>query len=190
MMGFISAAYFLINLFFTIILFVLWMRLLLRYFRISVLHPVSQVIDTLTNPIVNPINQLIYGNTTPKQYEWVTLSYIVLVEIIKFICLSLIAYRALMPLPLLGLFVVADLIVQPCNLFFYLIIIRVIMSWVNPQWNHPVAGIINTLTNPLLRLGRKIIPNISGFDFSPFIIVIGLKIITLFISASMPLPML
>ncbi|HFD2358171.1 TPA: YggT family protein, partial [Legionella pneumophila] len=37
-----------------------------------------------------------------------------------------------------------------------------------------------------LRLGRIIVPDISGFDFSPFIIMVILKIITLFLSASLP----
>ena len=84
------------------------------------------------------------------------------------------------------LYVLADLIIQPCNLLFYAILIRVIMSYVNPKWQHPATDFLRIITEPLLILGRKIIPDISGFDFSPIIMMIILKIITLFIGASLP----
>lgn len=191
MAGFISVGYFLVNLFFSAILFLLWARLVMRYFRISALHPVSQAVNTFTNPLISPIDNLIFGKMTkPRRYDWVCLALIVLVEIIKFISITLVVYQKFLPPAYLLLFVVADLIVQPCNLLFYMILIRVIMSWVNPLWQHPVADILKVITNPILTFGRKIIPDISGFDFSPFIAMIILKIITLFISASMPLPIL
>ena len=72
-----------------------------------------------------------------------------------------------MPILFILLYVLADLIIQPCNLLFYAIIIRVIMSYANPGWQHPLADFLRLLTEPLLILGRKIIPDISGFDFSP-----------------------
>lgn len=68
----------------------------------------------------------------------------------------------------------------------FAILVRVIMSFVNPGWQGPIADFLRILTEPLLKLGRKFISNIAGFDFSPFIIMIVLKIITLFISASLP----
>ncbi|KTD61519.1 YggT family protein [Legionella spiritensis] len=191
MAGFISVGYFLTNLFFSVVLFLFWIRIFLRYFRISSLHPVSQAINTFTNPVIRPLEQLIYGkNAAPRRYDWVSLVLIIIIEFLKFACLSLVVYGAVMPASLLALFVAADLVVQPCNLMFYMILIRVIMSWINPAWQHPVAEVLAIVTRPLLILGRKIIPDISGFDFSPFIIMIILKVITLFLSASMPLPLL
>ncbi len=84
------------------------------------------------------------------------------------------------------LYLVADLIIQPCNILFYAILIRAIMSFVNPTWQHPLAYFLYQLTEPLLILGRRIIPNISGFDFSPLIIMVILKVITLFIESNLP----
>lgn len=188
MSGIFAVVYFLVTLFFSLALFVLWARIFLRYFKISSLQPVCQAVKTFTDPFVKPLENLISSKeTAPKQYDWSCFALIVIVEIIKFILLSFLLYKAMMPLSYLILFVLTDLIVQPCNLLFYLILIRVVMSWINPKWHDPMSDVINTITDPLLKLGRSIIPDISGFDFSPYIIMVILKVITLFMSASMPL---
>lgn len=187
MSGFTSVIHFLLTLFFNLAFFVLWIRLALRYFRVSALHPVSQVIYSLTNPVIQPIERLIYPEKSPvKRYDWICFALIVILELIKFTVLSLLIFKAMMPVTYLILFALVDLIIQPCNLLFYLILIRVIMSWVNPTWHHPVADIMRLITEPLLSLGRQLVPNISGFDFSPFIILIILEVVTLFLRASLP----
>lgn len=190
MAGFLSAGYFLVSLIFSLILFVLWIRIALRYFRVSALHPVGQAIFRLTSPLFSAIEKKYYANKRLPRYDWLTLVAIILVEFIKFLILGWLVYQTTLPLLYLLLFVVADLVVQPCNLLFYALLIRIVLSWLNPQWQlHPAADILKLITNPLLLLGRKIVPNISGFDFGPIIILAGLKVITLFISASMPLPL-
>ncbi|KTC77046.1 YggT family protein [Legionella brunensis] len=190
MSGLIAVTYFLVELFFNLILFVLWLRIALRYFRISALHPASQLIYRLTNPIVHPIERLIYSENTPlKQYDWVSFALIIVIEIIKYLIIGLIFHGLLLPVSYLLLFAFTDLIVQVCNLLFYLILIRVVMSWVNPTWQHPFLDIMKLITEPLLEIGRRIVPDISGFDFSPFIILVILKVITLFMEASLPFRM-
>lgn len=188
MSGFLTVGYFLTSLFFSLVLFLLWARIALRYFRVSVLHPVSHAINTFTDPVILPVERLFSSKKAiPRKYDLASFIVIIAVEFIKFIMLGLLLYSTILPLSYLLLFVLTDLIATPCNLLFYLILIRVIMSWVNPVWKHPVSDIINLITNPLLKWGRSIIPDISGFDFSPYIVMIILKVITLFMSASMPL---
>ncbi|KTC71756.1 YggT family protein [Legionella birminghamensis] len=197
MTGLLTAAYFLVSVIFTLILFLLWSRVILRYYRLSPLHPVNQSINALIGPVLGPIERMIQHETpgkprkAPSQYDWPGFALIIVIEIIKFICLGLLAYGRLLPVPYLLLFVLADLIVQPLNLLFFALLIRVIMSWVNPHWEqqNPAGYVINLMTNPLIRIGHKLIPNISGFDFAPYIVMIIIKVITLFISASMPLPL-
>ena len=191
MSGFIAVGYFLISLFFDVILFALWTRVALRYFRISSLNPLSRLIYTLTNPVVSPLYYLLrYRDSAKQKYDWPVLALIFLIEILKVVFLNLVLFQNLLPFVYILIYALADFIIQPCNFLFFAILIRVIMSYINPYWNHPVADFLKVLTQPLLILGRRIIPDISGFDFSPFIIMIILKIITLFISASLPIPLL
>ncbi|STX29658.1 Integral membrane protein YggT, involved in response to extracytoplasmic stress (osmotic shock) [Legionella beliardensis] len=189
MAGLIAVSYFLITIFFNLIIFVLWLRIIMRYYRVSPLHPMGQAIYRLTDRIVLPIEAMVYSNKRrPHRFDYISFSYIIIVEIIKFILLGLIAYRVVLPLIYLLLFVIGDLVIQLGDLLFYALLIRIILSWANPQWQaHPAAMIINLITDPLIRIGHRIVPNISGFDFAPFIVMIILKVITLFISASLPL---
>lgn len=187
MSGFTVVGFFLVSLFFNLIIFTLWLRIALRYLRISSLSPFSQLIHTLTNPVISPVNTLLKLRYESKnRYDWTAFAFLIVVELLKITMLSLLAFHTLMPLLWIVIYVLADLIVQPCDLLFYAILIRVLMSFVNPGWQHPLADFLRVLTEPLLILGRRIIPDISGFDFSPFIIMIILKVITLFISASLP----
>ncbi|WP_133126770.1 YggT family protein [Legionella nagasakiensis] len=187
MTGLANVGHFLFSLFFSLLTFFLWARIALRYLRVSALHPVSQAIFALTNPIITPLERLFPQKRLPPRYDWAAFTVLIIIELMKFVLMGLLFLGIMMPVIYILAFTLADLIIQPCNLLFYAIIIRVIMSWINPGWHHPVADILYLLTEPLFRLGRRIIPDISGFDFSPFIMMIILKIITLFISGLLPL---
>lgn len=187
MSGLSAVGFFLISLLFNFLLFTLWLRIALRYLKVSSLNPLSHSIAALTNPLVRPVALLLrHGTSLPQQYDWPAFFTLFLVNTVKIICLSLIAFHAVLPWTYLFLFILADLIIQPCNILFYAVLIRVLMSYVNPQWRHPIADFLYLLTEPLLIWGRKVLPDISGFDFSPFVVLVILKVITLFISASLP----
>lgn len=191
MSGITAVGFFLFSTFFSFVIFSLWLRIALRYFKVSSLNPLSQMIYSMTNPIVNPVNQILKLKHQPKvRYDWVAFGVLVAVECIKIICLSLLVFHTIVPFGIIIVYVAADLIVQPCDLMFYAILIRVVMSYANPGWQHPLADILRLLTEPLYNLGRRIIPNVSGFDFSPFVMSIILKIISLFITYSLPLRLL
>jgi YggT family protein len=187
MSGFASVGYFLFTLFFSLLTFILWARLALRFFRVSALHPMSRTVDEFTNPIVRPVAKLFKLNfTRTKRYDWACIIVLILAELFKFTAIAGLFFGGFPSLVLLLTCTIADLIIQPCNLMFYAIIIRVIMSWVNPKWQTPFSDLLYSVTEPLLRAVRRHIPVFSGVDVSPFIVIIVLKAITLFLSASLP----
>ncbi len=55
------------------------------------------------------------------------------------------------------------------RLYFWIIIIRAIISWVNPDPYNPIVRFLYQITEPVLRPIRKIIPPIGGLDFSPLV---------------------
>ena len=189
MSGLIAVGYFLFALFFSILSFVLWSRIALRYFRVSALHPVCHSINSVTNPIIMPLNHM-FGSTSKSRlsrYDWACFCVLVIVELLKFLALGALFLGAMLPWSFLPLYTLADLIVEPLNLLFYAIIIRLIISFINPRWHHPIADLLRLVTEPVLHFGRQFIPNIAGLDFSPYVILVVIKVITLFISASLPL---
>lgn len=185
MAGLISVSYFLISCIFSLLFLILWGRILLRFYRISSLHPLAKTLYHLTNPLVRPFTYFFPHKINPR-YDWSALAAIIFFEIIHFILLSFLFYNRLLPFYAMALYILGDLIIQPCNLLFYAVIARVILSWLynkHPAY-HPATDLIHLITNPLIAVGHKIIPNISGFDFAPLLVLIILKVITLFISAS------
>ena len=185
MSGFTEVGLFLVSVLFGLITLSLWLRITLRYFKISTLNQFCHLIHTITNPLVFPINLAIKHN--PKtRYDWSSLIALIVIEFIKIICLSLLYFHHVIPIHYLIIYVLADLIIQPCNILFYAIIIRLVMDFMNNNLQHPAADFIKLLTQPLFIFGRRLVPNISGFDFAPFIMMIILKVITLFILSALP----
>ena len=64
------------------------------------------------------------------------------------------------------------------GIYEFLILIRVLLSWVNVSPYHPLVRILYTVTDPLLRPLRRIIPPIGGaLDISPAVALILLYIV-------------
>jgi len=79
--------------------------------------------------------------------------------------------------------VVITVISLAFQIYEFLILIRVLLSWVNvnpysPVIDHPLVRILNQVTDPLLNPLRRIIPPIAGaIDISPVVALIGLEIV-------------
>ena len=73
-----------------------------------------------------------------------------------------------------------DLILVVLQLYRYVLIATIILSWLisfnvintRNQAVYQINMILNRLTEPLLRPIRRIIPPISGLDFSPLILLL------------------
>ncbi len=60
------------------------------------------------------------------------------------------------------------------NIYTFLIIVRAIISWVNPDPYNPIVRTLDRLTEPILNPIRKVMWRISGnlpIDFSPIIAI-------------------
>lgn len=191
MSGLHSVGYFLVSTLFGLAIFIVWLRIGLQYFRISTLHPIGQAVHRLTDPVILPLSKLLHIRLTRHQrYDWVSLGIVIALVFMKYLFVSML-YLGPNELNgwLIAVCTVVDLIVQPCNILFYALLIRVIMSWVNPQWQHPLTTALFMITEPMLKWARRMIPPIAGLDFSPLVIMILLKVITLFVTASLPFPL-
>lgn len=183
--GILTVGFFLFATAFGLLTLTLWIRFALRFLHVSTLNPISQVILKLTNPLVQPLNYML-KNMHIKRYDIPCAITLTMVVLLKFSLIGLIFFPGIFPWTMLVFYTLADMIVQPLNIFFYAIIIRVIMSWINPHWRNPVGDLIIIITEPVLSFTRKYIPTIANFDFSPILILIIIKSITLFIGASLP----
>jgi YggT family protein len=69
------------------------------------------------------------------------------------------------------------MIVLLIQLYSFVILARVLMSWVNVDPYSPLARTIFNLTEPVLQPIRNVLPQSPGLDFSPMIAIILLQIL-------------
>lgn len=74
-----------------------------------------------------------------------------------------------------------DILLRFLNLFVLvfeiLLLIRVVMSWVNPNPSGGFAGIIYELTEPILAPIRRVLPKSQLIDFSPLVAFLLLQLV-------------
>jgi YggT family protein len=64
------------------------------------------------------------------------------------------------------------------TLYFYIVIARALISWVNPDPYNPIVRFLHSVTDPVLNRIRRAIPlNLGGIDLSPIILLISLSFV-------------
>ena len=64
-----------------------------------------------------------------------------------------------------------------CELFFFALIIRIILSWINISPYNPISKITYQITEPFLGKIRQYIKPLGMFDFTPMIAIILLEVL-------------
>lgn len=57
------------------------------------------------------------------------------------------------------------------------VLASVILSWIRLDPDNPIVRVVEALTEPVLAPIRKILPDLGGFDFSPMILLLGLRFV-------------
>lgn len=61
------------------------------------------------------------------------------------------------------------------NIYMWIIIIRALLSWVNPDPYNPIVVFLYRVTEPLMFRVRRILPTSGlGIDISPIVILLGI----------------
>ena len=64
------------------------------------------------------------------------------------------------------------------QIYFYIVIGRAIISWVNPDPYNPIVRFLHSATEPVLYRIRKLLPvHFGGIDLSPIILLVGLEVV-------------
>ena len=60
------------------------------------------------------------------------------------------------------------------EVYTWILIARVLMSWFNPSPNNPLVQFVLRLTEPVLAPIRRVLPAMGGLDLSPIVVFIAL----------------
>ena len=72
---------------------------------------------------------------------------------------------------------ILDVVHAAFRAYFILIFVRIILSWVRHNPYMPVFRFIYEITEPYLRVFRRIIPPIGMIDLSPIVALLALQFI-------------
>lgn len=79
----------------------------------------------------------------------------------------------------------AHLVEALITILYWLILIRAIISWVNPDPFNPIVQFLYRATDPVLAPIRKFLPTLGPFDISPVIAFFILYFLKLFLVSTL-----
>lgn len=164
---------FVINTLFSLYVLALMLRFLLALVRADFYNPVSQFLVRITNPVLLPLRRLI------PPVGGIDMASLVLILAVQMLGIALILLLrgggiGVQALVFISLAEVVDL---SFKVFIYGIVIQAILSWVNPGAYNPAVNLLHSLTEPVLRPARRLLPPISGLDLSPLLAILGLEVL-------------
>ena len=69
------------------------------------------------------------------------------------------------------------LLIQLLDIYSLIVFGSVIISWIQLPPDNPVAHFLHNITEPLLAPIRQIMPDMGGLDFSPLVLLFGIRLI-------------
>ena len=65
------------------------------------------------------------------------------------------------------------------NLYFWILIISALLTWVNPDPRNPIVRFLYSVTEPVLYAVRRRLPFVQagGIDLSPIVVILGIMLV-------------
>ncbi len=174
---FSNPALYLIDALFGLYLIAVMLRFLLQLVRASFHNPVCQFLVKITNPPLIPLRRIIPG------FKGVDIASLFLLFVIQLaaILLKLLIIGESFSIVVIIPIVIADLLSLTLNVFMVAILIQVVLSWVGQGVHNPITTTIFSLTEPVLRPVRRLIPPLAGMDLSPLVVLISIPLIKMLV---------
>ena len=73
------------------------------------------------------------------------------------------------------------------SLYFWIVIISALLTWVNPDPYNRIVRTLRTLTEPVFYRVRRYLPFVfvGGIDLSPVVVLLGIQFVKLFLVRSL-----
>ena len=154
-----------------LLLLMVVMRGVLHTSRVNFYNPISQLIVRLTNPLLAPFRNFL---PAAGRVDWAVVVLAVLVQSLILLAITVIAGDgwATPGLPILLVWGVIGVLGLLINLYFFILIAMIIISWVAPGSRHPAIELIWQVSEPVMAPVRSLLPNMGGIDFSPILLFI------------------
>lgn len=163
---------FLIDTLFSLYILAVALRFLLQWTQADFYNPISQFLVKITHPPLRIMRRFIPA-----------IGRIDSSSLVLALALQMVANFSILALKGLSVSVVAllllsftDLIKMLLDIFVYAIFAAAILSWFAPGTYGSASSILYSLTEPLLNVCRRVLPDLGGIDLSPLAALVLLQL--------------
>jgi len=178
------ALYFIIKTLAQLYLLLLLLRFWLPWLRADFRNPVAQGILRFTSPLIVPLRRFL---PAIGRIDTATLLVAFAIQFVTVVVLLAI-FRRQVDMLTVALVSVIELVILSLNLFFFAILIRIVLSWIAPNSYNPITALLTTLSEPVLRPFRRVVPSIGGLDISPVFALVLLQALVILLQSLKPVP--
>ena len=163
---------FLIDTLFSLYILAVLLRFLLQWCGADFYNPISQFLVKATHPPLRVLRRFV------PSIGKIDTSSLVLVFTLQMLAdfFILLLKGVTISIGALTILSITQLISLLINVFIFAVFARALLSWMNPGTFNAAASILATLTEPLLDICRKVIPDLGGIDLSPLAALLLLQL--------------
>ena len=156
--------------------FLLILRFIFEIMRVSYNNQITQLVVKATDPVLSPLRLI------PLYIGRLDLIIIIIITCVTTLKLYLDPrFSFLNSLNVLLVWGFGYAIKETIDILWYSVIIGAIGSWFMAFNSHPIFHLIDEICEPMYRPVRSIMPNLSGIDLSPIILLVGLNLLQMII---------
>ncbi|MDD4916036.1 MAG: YggT family protein [Methylococcales bacterium] len=163
---------FLIDTLFSLYILAVMLRFLLQWVRADFYNPVSRFLVKITHPPLRLLRRFI---PAIGRVDSSSLLFALLLQMLA--NFSILALKGL-SISFLALTVLSfgDLLKMLMDIFVYAIFAGALLSWFVPGNYNSFTAILYSLTEPLLNICRRVLPDLGGIDLSPLVALVLLQL--------------
>ncbi|PPC90869.1 MAG: hypothetical protein CTY34_06135 [Methylobacter sp.] len=157
---------------FSLYIMAVMLRFMLQWCGADYYNPISQTLVKVTHPPLRILRRFI-----PPIGKIDTSSIVLLFSLQMLDDFSVLLLKGVaIGFGALAILSVTQLLTLLINIFIFAVIAQAVLSWLNPGTFSSVASTLYSLTEPLLNLCRRFLPDFGGIDFSPLLALLFLQL--------------
>lgn len=168
-----NAGSFLLDVIFGLYIGAVMLRLFLQWSRADFYNPLSQAIVRLTNPVLRPLRRYI---PAIGRIDTASLVLMLALQMLNLWLSLMVAGAAGAGAGGIFVLALAELLAKALYLLMFAIFVQVVASWVAPGAYNPALSLVDSITYPLLKPLRGLLPPLGGLDLSPMIALVVLQL--------------
>lgn len=169
-----QALIFLLQLAFGLYITAVLLRLILQYARADFFNPLSQLLVQVTQPALRPLRRVL---PAVGRLDTAALVLLLTLQVVEILLVGWVVGR-IPAVPGAAVLALAELLSSAITLYVVLLVVRVVMSFMNPYSGatNPALDLVYQLTKPILVSLQRLIPPSGMFDWSVLVAFVLLSL--------------